>query len=120
MTGGSVVTAMRFFDFFDEMSRFLLSRAVVNASGGWSILDVLPPDEYADHANDSYYTNVGAAFTLNFTAQLANVLGISDPRFETYKQVASQLRLLYSDQMGVHLEYDNYRMNQKIKQAGLF
>lgn len=118
MTGNEISFANRSFEFFDQMSQFWLSRAVANSSGGWSILDVLPPDEYADHANDSYYTNVGAAFTLNFTARLAKLLGIHDSRFDVYQEVASQLRLLYSEKLGVHMEYDNYKINQTIKQAG--
>ncbi len=116
---GNMTFLNRSFDFFDRMSQFWVSRSSPNSDGSWSILDVLPPDEYADHANDSYYTNVGAAFTLNFTVRVAALLGIdNDPRFEQYSDVASKLRLLYDSKLGVHLEYDKYKPNQVIKQAG--
>jgi trehalose/maltose hydrolase-like predicted phosphorylase len=39
------------------------------------INDVIPPDEYVDHVNDSVYTNFVAAQSLRFTFAAASVLG---------------------------------------------
>lgn len=69
---------------------------------------------YHDHVDDSVFTNVGAAFTLNITIAWARLLGVSVP--PTYAQVAAGLRVLYDAALGVHLEFAGYA-GAKIKQA---
>ena len=45
------------------------------------IRDVMPPDEYADHVNDSVFTNMLAAMSLRFATQAAVLLNSkADPR----------------------------------------
>ena len=40
------------------------------------IRDVMPPDEYHDHVDDSVYTNVIAAMSLDFATQAAGLLNM--------------------------------------------
>ncbi len=103
--------------FFDQMSQYWISRSTANNDSSFSINDVLPPDEYADHANDSFFTNIGASLTLNETLRWASLLNVSQqPRFADYASVASRLRLPFDEQVGVHMEFAQYK-GQTIKQA---
>jgi trehalose/maltose hydrolase-like predicted phosphorylase len=54
------------------------STVVTNADGTIEahINDVIPPDEYVDHVNDSVYTNFVAAQSLRFAVSAAGVLGM--------------------------------------------
>lgn len=103
------------FEFLDGISQFWLSRSTFNPNdGSYSILNVLPPDEYADHAVDSVITNLGASLTLNFTLHLAQSLNISsNPQ---YAEVASKLRLPFDSSNQRFLEFANYS-GQIIKQS---
>jgi trehalose/maltose hydrolase-like predicted phosphorylase len=103
--------------FFDEMSQYWVSRATANTDGSFSINDVLPPDEYADHSNDSFFTNVGASLTLNETLRWAALLRMSNvSRFASYATTAARLRLPFDIANQVHLEFAQYK-GQTIKQA---
>lgn len=97
---------------------FYVSRvSVETASDGTKIAhinDVIPPDEYVDHGNDSVYTNYGAASALRFAVSAAGVLGLPSPA--VYNEVADQLVILFDPELNIHPEYLNYPGNT-IKQA---
>eukprot|EP00048_Salpingoeca_helianthica_P015014 m.224641 g.224641 ORF g.224641 m.224641 type:complete len:696 (-) comp16518_c0_seq1:156-2243(-) len=79
-----------------------------------SINDVIPPDEYHDHVNDSVYTNVVARIALEAAADAARVLGLTpDPIWE---DVAARIVVLFDEEQNFHPEYKGYH-NETIKQA---
>lgn len=78
------------------------------------IYDVIPPDEYVDHGNDSVYTNYGAASALRFAVSAAGVLGLPSPA--AYTEVANSLVILFDPELNIHPEYLNYP-GDTIKQA---
>ena len=59
------------FRYFIIPSLFLSSFQVHNPKSALSINDVIPPDEYHDHVNNSVYTNVIAQISLNFATEAA-------------------------------------------------
>jgi trehalose/maltose hydrolase-like predicted phosphorylase len=98
---------------------FWVSRSERNADGSWSIRDVIPPDEYAEHVDDSVYTNVSARNSLQIAAQAAEILGKSAR--PTWTDVADHLRILFDGANGIHPEYQGYPAqspgNGTVKQA---
>jgi trehalose/maltose hydrolase-like predicted phosphorylase len=96
------------------IATFWASRATPNADGSYSILDVIPPDEYAEHVDDSVYTNVGARDALQLATQAAQILGRPAP--PEWAQVADHLRVLFDPSLGIHPEYAGYPGNA-VKQA---
>lgn len=85
-----------------------------NPQAALSINDVIPPDEFHDHVNNSVYTNVVAQISLQFAAEAAAVLGQTpDP---LWTDVAGRLVILFDPKRGIHPEYEGY-VNDTIKQA---
>jgi protein-glucosylgalactosylhydroxylysine glucosidase len=92
--------------------------------GVCSINDVIPPDEYHDHVDNSYYTNYVAAAALNFSSECLELLG--KPGNSTWRRIASELQLPFVNEAyghgvpsgGVHLEFDKYQ-GDTIKQADI-
>lgn len=87
----------------------------MEASGTeYVITDVIPPDEYADHVNNSVYTNFVAVLSLQFATQAAELLGYeADP---AYAATASSIYLPFDSVNQIHPEYDGYS-GAEIKQA---
>lgn len=79
------------------------------------IKDVIPPDEYVDHVDDSVYTNFVASQALTFAVKAASVLGIdtssSSEQFAAYSRLAGSLVILFDDALGIHPEYLGYPGN---------
>lgn len=93
-----------------RIAQFWLSRL----SPDYSINDVIPPDEYHDHVNNSAYTNRVAALSLEIATLFANVsLAVPDP---DWMRVARKIPIPYDEQRKIILEYDGYTDDQ-IKQA---
>ncbi|MBO0867310.1 MAG: discoidin domain-containing protein [Micromonosporaceae bacterium] len=94
---------------------FYASRAEKNPSGGgYSINDVMPPDEYHDHVDNSAYTNQAAARTMQIAIDAAAAVGGQvNP---LWGQVRDGLSLPFDQTNQRHLEYDGYSGDQ-IKQA---
>ncbi|WP_165400192.1 carbohydrate-binding protein [Motilibacter rhizosphaerae] len=93
---------------------FWASRVTPNAGGGYSIKDVIPPDEYAVGVDDDVYTNVAAATTLRIATQAAQIIGATaDPRWSS---IAAGIVVPYDRSLGIHPEYAGYS-GQTIKQA---
>ena len=105
---------MEVFSFMSQSATFWLSRVEENSDGSFSIHDIVPPDEFADHVTDSVITNLGASLALNWTSVLADQLSLAvNPE---WKLVASRLRLPFDATNQRFLEYSNYSGAQ-IKQA---
>lgn len=91
-----------------------------NGVGNWTVHSVIPPDESSGVVNDCVYTNAGAAETLSWCIEAANILGIpssSLPAVWTEMANAPYLPLnnsLYADGP-VHMQnagYDGHTINQ--------
>ena len=85
---------------------FWVSRSTANADGSWSINDVIPPDEYAEHVNDSIYTNLAARDALRIAGSVAALVGRNAK--PAWRQVADHLRLPFDATQGIHPEYAGY------------
>ena len=78
------------------------------------INDVIPPDEYADHVNNSVYTNAAAQISLNVATMALKAFGREPP--SQYMEVANKIRIPFDTTLRIHPEYDGYNGVQ-IKQA---
>lgn len=81
----------------------------------YHIKGVMPPDEYHAGVDNSAYTNAIAQISLNFSIDLATDLQYQVP--ETWKDVASKLKLPFDSEINYHPEYENYFVGEKVKQA---
>jgi trehalose/maltose hydrolase-like predicted phosphorylase len=61
---------------------FFVSRATPGPGGTLNINDVIPPDEYQDHVNNSVYTNAVAQLALLAAVNADRTLGMPPARFE--------------------------------------
>jgi trehalose/maltose hydrolase-like predicted phosphorylase len=93
---------------------FWVSRSAQNADGSWSIRDVIPPDEYAEHVDDTVYTNISARDSLRIASRVAAILGKPAPAVWT--NVADNLRVLFDATNNIHPEYQGYP-GDTVKQA---
>src|SRR3954453_8347120 len=93
---------------------FWVSRSVSNGDGSWSIRDVIPPDEYAEHVGDRVYTNISARDSLRIATRGAAILG--EPAPPICPDVADHLRVLCDGTNGIHPEYQGYP-GDTVKQA---
>ncbi|KAH3765729.1 protein-glucosylgalactosylhydroxylysine glucosidase [Pelomyxa schiedti] len=97
----------------EEIADFWVGRVEPTGSG-YSITDIIPPDEYADHVADSVYTNYVASEALNFATTVAKILGYTPNPY--YTSVSEALNILFDEASQLHPEYDGYA-GQTIKQA---
>jgi trehalose/maltose hydrolase-like predicted phosphorylase len=97
-------------DFYLSKSKFDASRQTAHLN------DVIPPDEYVDHVDDSVYTNFAAAEALRFTLRCADIVGVELERAGAYSELASALVILFDEAQGIHPEYLGYN-GSAIKQA---
>ncbi len=97
---------------------FYVSRVTLEANADGAmvahIYDVIPPDEYVSHGNDSVYTNYAAANALRCAVKAAKVLDVSVP--STYSEIADMLVILFDPTLNIHPEYKEYP-GDTIKQA---
>lgn len=97
-------------DFYVSRAEFDESRKTAH------INDVIPPDEYVDHVDDSVYTNFAAAEALRFTLRAAEETGTVLGHAEAYAELATALVILFNEELGIHPEYLGYN-GSTIKQA---
>jgi hypothetical protein len=85
----------------------------------YSILEVQPPNEYADHVNNSVYTNVAASLALKWTLEVASILNYTFPKTvqESYLNVSTNLYFPFDEKFQMHLGYQNEPYGYPIKQA---
>ncbi|WP_435129356.1 ricin-type beta-trefoil lectin domain protein [Actinacidiphila sp. bgisy144] len=97
-----------------DIADYWAARAVPDPAGGYDIDDVLGPDEYHDHVDDSASTNAGAQASLRIAIQAAGILGKSaDPAWRT---VSDGLKIPVDTAAGIHPEFQGYA-GQQVKQA---
>jgi len=87
------------------IANFWVSRSERNKDGSRSIANVIPPDEYAEHVDDSIYTNVGARDSLRIAVRAARL--VDKEARPPWQRVAKDLRILPL-RRGVHPEYAGY------------
>eukprot|EP01137_Pigoraptor_chileana_P016881 Opistho-2@74084 len=103
-------------------AQFYASRVTeVPVPGDWpvyAINDVVPPDEYAAHVDNSVYTNAIAKITLEFAAQVQSIVNAVDDAQDAsrWKAIAERLVIPYDGVTMVHPEYSGYSRH-KVKQA---
>jgi trehalose/maltose hydrolase-like predicted phosphorylase len=73
-----------------ESARFWASRGAVEAGDAFHIRDVISPDEYHEHVDDSAYTNLMAAWNLRRGAETANLLKRRWP--DRWQELSSRLQ----------------------------
>lgn len=95
---------------------FWVSRSTYQADGKAHILDIIPPDEYVDHVDDSVYSNFVAVKALNYAVQASIALNETCDQCAKYSQLAQDLVILFDQQLGIHPEYSGYPGNT-VKQA---
>ncbi|CAL1536284.1 unnamed protein product [Lymnaea stagnalis] len=99
-----------------ETAKFWASRATRNVSDGtFSILNIMPPDEFHYPVNDSVYTNTIAAINLRFANEMAKEFGKAENA--TWTEIADKLRLLYDPDLDYHPEYEGFTNSVYTKQA---
>ncbi|CAM9360841.1 unnamed protein product, partial [Ectocarpus fasciculatus] len=100
------------------VAEFIVSKAVMSGDGTEAhINDVIPPDEYVDHVNDSVYTNYVASQALRFAVLAGTALqDISAVDAKTYSDLADAIVILFNETLGIHPEYDGYS-GDVVKQA---
>lgn len=108
-----------------DVADFWTSRAtyVDNAATGAReahIFDIIPPDEYVDHVDDSVYSNAVASLALSFFVQAHRLLypaaEVEDPRVAACDQLARDLVILFDSTLQIHPEYATYS-GAVVKQA---
>ena len=99
------------------MSKLALDNPGAAPGSPLSLLNVIPPDEYADHANNSAYTNAGAIYTLQYAAAVASLLGEPPASYAPWLDAAARIIVPYDAANGYTPEYDGYKRGQQIKQA---
>lgn len=95
---------------------FWVSIASYSSDGEAHINDIIPPDEFVDHVNDSVYTNFVAAQSLRYAVAAAEVLHLDCARCAVYSTLADALIILYDATLGIHPEYQGYS-GDTVKQA---
>lgn len=94
---------------------YYATRAEQNPSGdGYSLNDVMPPDEYHDHVDNSAYTNQAAKRSMQIAIDAAGIVGGQvNP---LWAQVRDGLSVPFDEANQRHPEYEGYAGAQ-IKQA---
>ena len=95
-----------------------------NASDLLHIRDVVGPDEYHDHVDDSAYTNAVATLSLRYAAQAAALLRRDPEAAAQWADYASRIFLPFNASGhpgipagGLHPEFDRYALGVTVKQA---
>jgi trehalose/maltose hydrolase-like predicted phosphorylase len=100
------------------MSKLALDNIGASAGSPLSLLNVIPPDEYADHKNNSVFTNVGAVLTLRHAATFGAILGEAPSRLAPWIDAAARIVVPFNTSLGGwHPEYDGYVNGTTVKQA---
>ena len=99
------------------MSHIALDHPGANANAPLSIKNVIPPDEYADHANNSAYTNAVAILSLQSAAKVSTLLGKDASQRAQWLNAASRVIIPFNASGGWTPEYAGYAVGTKIKQA---
>lgn len=100
-----------------DVADFWVSRSTKDTTGGsYHIRDVIPPDEYVDHVDDSVYTNFVASLALQYAVLAAKELNANCSQCDVYSAVSKGLVMLFDTDRQIHPEYAGYPGNL-VKQA---
>jgi trehalose/maltose hydrolase-like predicted phosphorylase len=99
------------------MSKLAIDNAGAAPGSPLNLNNVIPPDEYADHANNSAYTNVGAILTLQYAAAVGALLGKPPADLAAWLDASARIVVPFNATGQYHPEYDAYALGQGIKQA---
>ncbi|KAM4722238.1 protein-glucosylgalactosylhydroxylysine glucosidase [Rhinophrynus dorsalis] len=103
-------------DVVSAIAEYWCSRVVWNKEEQcYHLKCVMPPDEYHSNVDNSVYTNALVQISLKFAIDLAADLQHRIP--ETWKDVASKIKVPYDQEKNYHPEFDGYKIGQKVKQA---
>lgn len=123
-TGDSAYLGEYGFEVLAELSRFWEER--VNYSehrGAYLILGVTGPNEYENNVNNNWYTNRMAAWTLEYTTEVARKLrseepeafaavaekiGLTDAELEKWTDISERMLLAEDAGSGVFLQQDGF------------
>ena len=96
------------------MSKLALDNPGAPPAAPLHLLNVIPPDEYADHCNNSAYTNAGAILTLQYAAAVGTLLGKPPATLAAWLDAAARIVIPFNGTY--HPEFDGYS-GQQVKQA---
>ena len=99
------------------INKYFMSRMTYDdkSDSNW-IIDVIPPDEYVLHCNNSAFTNGAVQRSLYLEADARERLN-EDPQYAlTLRSVAEKIRIPFDSTKEIHLEHDSYT-GDLIKQA---
>ena len=99
------------------MSKLAIDNPSSSPGSPLSLLNVIPPDEYADHVNNSAYTNSVAIYSLQYAAAAATLLGEPPSSYAPWIDAASRIVIPFDSVNQYHPEYDGYKNGTVIKQA---
>ena len=99
------------------MSKLAIDNPSAPSGSPLNINNVIPPDEYADHVNNSAYTNSVAIYSLQYAAAVAAILGEPSSTYEPWLDAASRIVIPFDSEKQYHPEYDGYKNGTVIKQA---
>ena len=86
------------------MSKLALDNPGAAPAAPLSLLNVIPPDEYADHVNNSAFTNWGAIATLTSAARVARLLAQPPAVYTPREDAAARIVIPFDAQLGYHPE----------------
>lgn len=101
------------------MSRLAIDNPNATSNSPLHIVDVMPPDEYADHVTDCIWTNAGSVLSLHYSATVAQLLNLDPSVYTPWLDAANRIVIPFNDSIngGYHPEYTGYPMGQQVKQA---
>ena len=98
-------------------TRLAKDNAGAPAGAPLSILDVMCPDEYADHVNNSAFTNAVASYALQHAADVGALLGEPPAPLAAWRDAAARIVQPQDPALDFTPEYAGYQRGQSIKQA---
>ncbi|MCQ4087463.1 glycoside hydrolase family 65 protein [Saccharibacillus sp. JS10] len=112
------------FEVLAELSRFWEQRSQYSKHrGAYVILGVTGPNEYENNVNNNWYTNRMAAWTLEYTTEIASKLKSEDPdgfanlvdklqltdtELATWSEISEKMWLAEDAETGVFLQQDGF------------
>lgn len=99
------------------MSKLALDNPGAPPGSSLSLKNVIPPDEYADHADNSAFTNALTILALENAAKVGSLVGVAPSVVAPWLDAASRIAIPFNASGGGWTpEFDGYQ-GQKIKQA---
>lgn len=123
-TGDEEYLADYGFEVLAEISRFWASRVNYNClKDKYMILGVTGPNEYENNVNNNWYTNIMAAWNLEYTLEVTKILkekyplrytqlidkfNISEEEINTWSIISQKMYYPYVEHLGIFEQQDGY------------